>query len=171
MDLGPGKPSAFTLTWVLGHSSHGPSLASSSPCAPAGTPAWQGSSSVPEMLTHFLRRAEGNCADRALRCHTPPAWLSVCFCSLRRCDAVQQQPCAEWGQTAPRVACPRPSGAHRQLQHRSSSGWYPASKLSEVTVCTMTRLPLLPGKVLLALFVSDPPARPQNQAPAPSRCL
>lgn len=123
MDLGPGKPSAFTLTWVLGHSSHGPSPASSSPCAPAGTPAWQGSSSVPEMLTHFLRRAEGNCADRALRCHTPPAWLSVCFCSLRRCDAVQQQPCAEWGQTALRVACPRPSGAHRQLQHRSSSGW------------------------------------------------
>lgn len=113
----PGKPLVFTLTWVLGHNSRGPSPAEPSPCAPAGTPAWQGPTPVPEMLTHLKRRAEGNCADGSLRCRPPP----VCYCLLRSCRSFQPTALCRVGpRRPPRAAGPWPSGTRRQLQHHSS---------------------------------------------------
>ena len=86
MDLGLGKPSVFTLTWVLGHSSHGLSTGLAfSLCTSWHTQHGRGPCLSSEMLTHFLPRAEGNCTDGSLRCRAPPGRFSTCCCLLGSC--------------------------------------------------------------------------------------
>lgn len=85
-----GKALGLHTDLVLGHSSRGPSTGLAfSLCTSWHPQHGRGPTLSSEMLTHFLPRAEGNCADGSLRCRAPPGRFSTCCCLLGSCRSFQ----------------------------------------------------------------------------------